>query len=64
MDAVELIRPRNAGDNAELQGVKFAWKADWYITVDLAQLANVCAPGAMGQLRLAGMQTPDAAACR
>jgi len=63
MDPIELVRPRNAGDASDVQGVKFSWKADWYITVDLAQLGNVCAAGAMTHVRPAGMQLPDAATC-
>jgi hypothetical protein len=63
MNAIELTRPRVAGDAADLQGVKYAWKADWYITVDAAQLGNICAPGAMAHIRPAGIQLPDAAAC-
>jgi hypothetical protein len=65
MPAVELVRPRSAGDVAEVQKVKEAWLADLHVTVDLNQLAAVCAgPGALQYLpRPNGRQTPDAAAC-
>ncbi len=53
MAAIQLIQPRNVADNADVQGVKFAWKADWMITVDLFRLNNIC-NGAMAHLRLAG----------
>ena len=63
MPAVELIRPRSAGDAPEVRKVKEAWLADLYVTVDLNQLDNVCvAPGAVQYLpRPNGRQTPDAA---
>ncbi|HXI20017.1 MAG TPA: hypothetical protein VNH46_02980, partial [Gemmatimonadales bacterium] len=47
MPAIQLIQPRTAGDPPAVQNVKMAWKADYHIVVDAAQLANVCAPGAM-----------------
>jgi hypothetical protein len=40
--AIEMVNPRNAGDNAQVQAVKFAWKATWNLTFDLAKLDNVC----------------------
>jgi hypothetical protein len=44
MPPIEMINPRNAGDNAQVQAVKFAWKATWNMTVDLtAMTVNVCA---------------------
>lgn len=36
MPSIELIRPRNAADNTQARDVKFAWKADWYINLTLA----------------------------
>lgn len=46
----ELIRPREASDTPEEQEVKFAWQADMYVTVDLANLvaynsASACGSG-------------------
>ena len=64
MPAVELIRPRAAGDAPEVRKVKEAWLADLYVTVDLNQLNNVCGAGALQYLpRPNGRQTPDALAC-
>jgi hypothetical protein len=65
MPAVELVRPRNAGDAPEARKVKEAWLADLYVTVDLDQLATLCVvPGAVQYLpRPNGRQAPDAADC-
>ena len=64
MPAIELIRPQSAGDAPDVRKVKEAWLADLYVTVDLNQLATVCAaPATMQYLpRPGGRQTP-AAAC-
>jgi hypothetical protein len=46
--AYELIRPREVGDGAAEQSVKFAWKADFYLTIDLSNLnarSSVCEDG-------------------
>jgi hypothetical protein len=37
LDPVELIRPRMAGDAQATREVKMSWKADVYVTVDLAR---------------------------
>ena len=65
MPAVELVRPRSAGDDPDARKVKEAWLADLYVTVDLNQLAALCVgPGALQYLaRPNGRQTPDALAC-
>jgi hypothetical protein len=47
MPAIELIRPRNAGDNQQVQEAKMAWKSDYYLTFELANTANACDPGVM-----------------
>lgn len=57
MDPVELIKPRNAGDDPTVRKVKMAWKADYHITVDLNLLTTPCAPGAMAVLP--ARTTPD-----
>lgn len=57
MPPIELIRPRSAGDAIGVQNVKMAWKADYYITVDLNLLTTPCAPGAMAVLP--ARVTPD-----
>jgi hypothetical protein len=41
LDPVELIRPRVAGDAQATREVKMSWKADFYVTVDLAQFPAV-----------------------
>ena len=65
MPAVELVRPRSGGDAPDVRKVKEAWLADFYVTVDLNQLGNVClAAGALQFLpRPNGRQTPDALDC-
>ncbi len=35
LPAVELIKPRNGGDDTQTRDVKLAWKADWYIDLPL-----------------------------
>jgi len=42
MDSYTLIEPRVAGDGPMVQDVKLAWKADWYIELDVADLADPC----------------------
>ena len=43
LDPRELIRPRNVStDGAALQNVKFAWMADWVLTVDWNNMAGLC----------------------
>jgi hypothetical protein len=65
MPAVELVRPRAAGDAPEVRKVKEAWLADLYVTVDLDQLGTLCVvPGAVQYLpRPNGRQAPSAADC-
>lgn len=33
MDAMELVMPRSGADAAQVQEVKYAWRADWHINV-------------------------------
>ena len=40
VDAITVIQPRNAGDSPLEQESKFAWKADWYIEVDLGTVSG------------------------
>lgn len=63
MPAIAMIQPRIAGDAPEVQLVKMAWKADFHMTVDVAQLATLCATGMAVLARPGGRQAPDAAAC-
>ncbi len=60
MAAVEMVRPRAVGDNEQVRAVKFAWKADWHITVDVTGLATPCL--AMTSLP-AGRPVPSAVDC-
>jgi len=67
MPAIELINPRDPADTPEEQAVKFAWKADWHITVDLSNLAlgclgafaNVGVVSPTGTFRTGGRTLPD-----
>lgn len=71
MPPVTLVLPRNAGDNAMVQDVKMAWKADWYITVN-ARIFDMADTNAMKtafcdsivQVRAPGLNLPSTAACR
>jgi len=60
MVAYTLIEPRVVGDNEMVQDVKLAWKSDWYIELDVANLATPCA--SMVQER-GGRALPTAAQC-
>lgn len=53
MPARELIRPRNysGSDNAQAQATKYAWRADWHITI----------PMASGDISITDSQVCDAA---
>jgi len=46
MDPIEVLLPRKFSDTPELQESKFAWRADWYIEVELNQISttgkNLC----------------------
>lgn len=51
MAPTELVAPRNMADNAQVQEVKFAWRADWHITVPMnaagfaIAASNLCQTG-------------------
>jgi hypothetical protein len=40
MPALTLVEPRVGSDNAMVQDVKMAWKADWYITLDASVFSS------------------------
>jgi hypothetical protein len=40
MPALTLLEPRVGSDNAMVQDVKMAWKADWYITLDASVFSS------------------------
>ncbi|MBL8998093.1 MAG: hypothetical protein JNL44_12345 [Gemmatimonadetes bacterium] len=52
MAPTELVAPRSMADNAQVQEVKFAWRADWHITVPMnaagfaIAASNLCETGA------------------
>ncbi len=71
MPPATLVMPRDAGDDAMVQDVKMAWKADWYIKVrsELFRLGdtntmknNVCSYLVM--TRSDGMAVPTGSTCR
>ncbi|NIM48124.1 MAG: hypothetical protein GTO22_02490 [Gemmatimonadales bacterium] len=55
MDAIEVIRPREADDTEMERRAKFSWKADMYVTVDLQNLATWGAVHGTSE----GSKTPD-----
>jgi hypothetical protein len=64
--ATELIAPRRSGDSQILRDVKMAWKADWYVEVDLAALhspTGLCAAILAGTGRRAGRALPSSGTC-
>ena len=60
LDAYTLIEPRVAGDVEMVRDMKLAWKSDWYIELDVANLSTPCA--SMVQER-GGRPLPSAAEC-
>ncbi len=61
VDAYTLIEPRNGGDTEMTRDVKMAWKADWYIELDMSTAGTACAN--MAQVRSGGRPIPTAAQC-
>jgi hypothetical protein len=74
--AITLLEPRVVGDNAMVQDVKMAWKADMYITLD-ARVFSSYGSGASDTAsmkadicnfltieRPSGLEVPDATQCR
>jgi hypothetical protein len=61
VDAYTLIEPRNGGDTQMTRDVKMAWKADWYIELDMSAAGTACAN--MAQVRSGGRPIPTAAQC-
>lgn len=74
MAPIELIRPRAMTDNVAAQAVKFAWKADWYIDLDISTGAALKDQNKLcNSLSLLGVATstrpatkvlPDVASCK
>ncbi len=70
MQPIVVTQPRDAADNDLVRKAKFAWKADWYIEIDLAQLTQssaddpneLCQSG-MIQVRGAGLTLPSQGEC-
>jgi hypothetical protein len=76
MPPITLLEPRSGADNAMVQDVKMAWKADWYITLDAnlfssygnaaaditAMQNDIC--NFLVQERSAGLAVPTGADCR
>ena len=62
MDAYTLIEPRLAGDVQMVRDVKMAWKSDFYVTVDVDALGDLCNSGITVQ-RAMGRPAPTPAEC-
>ncbi|HLV24908.1 MAG TPA: hypothetical protein VKZ41_01245 [Gemmatimonadales bacterium] len=63
---IAMIQPRYGSDDADTRDVKFAWKADWYIQVDVSQIDNICpalTSGAYQWVRKGSLGTPNASQC-
>lgn len=65
IDPRELIRPRNVTDNTALRLVKYAWMADWQLTVNWTDIPSLCANlnNPAVSVRPPGMEVPDVARC-
>jgi type II secretory pathway pseudopilin PulG len=65
IDPRELIRPRSNADNAAMRLVKYAWMADWQLTVDWNDIGSLCAniQNSAWSVRPLGREVPDAARC-
>jgi hypothetical protein len=69
MPPIAVMLPRNPGDDDLTRRAKMAWKADWYIEVDLSMLTTnsatlpqqICL--AMTVVRPGGRETPSLADC-
>ncbi len=61
MDAYTLIEPRLGGDSEMVRDVKMAWKADWYIELDVGNLGTACA--SMIHTRSDGRPVPNPTEC-
>jgi len=69
MPPIAVMQPRNAGDGDLARRAKMAWKADWYVEVDLAMLTTnssvlpqqICA--AMTVVRSGGREAPSLVDC-
>ncbi len=63
----ELIRPQEGSDTPDERDAKFAWKADWYMTINYPTFrtgpANLCTSGAIAIVRTGGRTSPTAAEC-
>lgn len=67
MQPIVVTQPRYVSDSDLARKAKFAWKADWYVEIDLAQLQVSNPPelcqGAMIQIRSAGLDLPSQGQC-
>jgi hypothetical protein len=64
MPAIAVMQPRLSSDVDLVRKAKFAWKADWYIVVDVGAMGSgidVC--NKMTQIRDGGEQLPSNAGC-
>lgn len=66
MPPIVIMQPRQAGDPSQVKKAKFAWKADWYVEVDLNTLnnggTNLCQ--SMTSVRDGGEELPSNAECQ
>ena len=69
VDPVEIIQPREPSDGTLEQNAKFAWKADWYVELDLGRIAagneasDLCDNG-ITHTRGGARGVPSAVECR
>jgi type II secretory pathway pseudopilin PulG len=65
MPPIVVMLPRQAGDVEVVKQAKFAWKADWYVEVDLSSINNMGTDlcGAMVSTRDGGQTLPSNAEC-
>jgi len=63
MPARAVMEPRDPADNDLVRKAKYAWKADWYLVVDLSSPATTCANIGALSIRDAGLVVPSATDC-
>ena len=68
VDPLEIILPRDVADGTLERAAKFAWKADWYIEIDLGQIddgdedVDLC-DGGIAHTRDGGQGEPTESEC-
>jgi hypothetical protein len=60
MPAIAMVQEKAGGDTPEVRLVKMAWKADFHVIINPANLSTVCSTGMTVDPRPGARQVPDA----